>query len=129
MFIIYIIAAIAIYLLIIDAGFMIMRAVKGEEKIYQVTLLGSLIRLIFSRCERSFTFNDLPKGDVSNFTAVDETICLNKKGSRTRLTYFSDANNHFWFKVEKILSNGKSIGDPVFEPATMLLQEKAGKYL
>ena len=66
---------------------------------------------------------------VGNRNHADETICMNKSGSRTRLSYFSDANNHFWFKLEKISANGTAIGEPRFEPATMKLQQRAMNFI
>ena len=94
---------------------------KGRER--PRTVLGVLLG------RKASTSGLMPVGKASTFSNADSTICMDKKDNRTRLTYFSDDNNHFWFKSEKILANGTAVGEPRFEPATMTLQQKAVKFI
>lgn len=67
----------------------------------------------------------LPKGDIKSFKVIDRTICMNELSSRTRLTYFTDENNHAWFKKERINSEGKLAGKTFIEPATMTFKQQS----
>ena len=67
----------------------------------------------------------LPKGDIESFKVIDRTICMNERRTRTRLTYFTDENNHAWFKKERINSEGKLAGKTFIEPATMTFKQQS----
>lgn len=67
----------------------------------------------------------LPKGDIESFKVIDRTICMNERSTRTRLTYFTDENNHAWFKKERINSEGKLAGKTFIEPATMTFKQQS----
>ena len=64
-----------------------------------------------------------PEGDLSLFK-YDTTVCMNKQGRKTRLSYFFDGNQHAWYKVEKINESGVAIEPPRFEPAAVAFDVK-----
>jgi len=63
-----------------------------------------------------------PPGDLGSYH-YDTTVCLGRDGSRTRLSYFSDENQHSWYKIEEIDDRGNAIKPPRFEPATVKFSE------
>jgi hypothetical protein len=69
-----------------------------------------------------------PEGDLSKFK-YDTTVCMNKQGGKTRLSYFFDENQHAWFKVEKINKVGIANEPPRFEPAAVTFDVKKLQYV
>ena len=69
-----------------------------------------------------------PEGDLSLFS-YDTTVCMSKRGSKTRLSYFFDDNQHPWYKVERINERGIAVESPRFEPATVPFDVKKLQYV
>lgn len=89
------------------------------------TLLSRIIRglLFFFWPARKPSASELtPPGDLSQYK-YDQTVCLDKKGTKTRLSYFFDENQHAWYKIEKINDRGSAISTPKYEPATMKFED------
>lgn len=59
-----------------------------------------------------------PPGDLSQYH-YDSTVCLDKKGNKTRLSYFADENQNRWYKIEEVDDRGNAIQAPRYEPAAV----------
>lgn len=69
-----------------------------------------------------------PTGEHSAFS-LNTTICANKRGDKTRLSYFIDIDQNAWYKIEEINSQGVAIREPLFEPAIMSFNEQKLRYV
>lgn len=101
-----------------------------DETLYQ-PVIGRLLSFT-SRGRLSLpalTKQALPTGSVESFKVKDRTICMNRLGARTRLTYFIDKNNHAWFKSERVNDKGNLVGQAKFEPATMTFKQRTGQLI
>lgn len=65
----------------------------------------------------------VPDGDLSSFK-YESTVCMNKRGKKTRLSHFFDDNQHGWFKIETINNQGLQTNPARFEPATVAFDVK-----
>lgn len=63
-----------------------------------------------------------PPGDLSQYQ-YDSTVCLDKRGKKTRLSYFYDENNHSWYKIEEINDRGNAIKPARYEPAAVKFED------
>lgn len=129
MFLFNLIAALFLYVAVLDLGIIMFRSVYRKKSLLQKTILGSMLGMVFKNGLSTDLSKEMPVGDLNTFKVSNRTICMNKEDNRTRLTYFSDEENRYWFKLEKILFNGTVVGEPRFEPATMTLQQKAMKLI
>lgn len=129
MFLFNFIAALFLYVAVLDLGIIVIRGIHGKQELLKKTILGSLLGMVFKNKSSTDVSKEMPVGDLNAFKVSDRTICMDKVDNRTRLTYFSDADNKYWFKLEKILINGTVVGEPRFEPATMTLQQKSMKFI
>jgi hypothetical protein len=63
-----------------------------------------------------------PPGDLSSYR-YDTTVCLSGDGTKTRLSYFTDENQHRWYKIEEINDKGTPKRPARYEPATIKFEE------
>lgn len=90
------------------------------------TLMKRIFRLglfFLPKAPKAQQRNELtPPGDLSQYH-YDSTVCLDKRGKKTRLSYFADENQHHWYKIEEVDDRGNAISTPRYEPAAVKFED------
>lgn len=90
------------------------------------TLLKRIVRGLFffvpKRAPTQSHSELTPPGDLSQYQ-YDSTVCLDKRGNKTRLSYFFDENNHAWYKIEEVDDRGNPLSTARYQPAAVKFED------